>query len=69
MKIVLILIITAVLLTGCSDKPEMTRAQVIAAVKQCQSAGLDAEVTYRHSGDRYGDIVDVNCLPRNPPVR
>jgi hypothetical protein len=45
-------------LVGCADRGNMTREETIAAVKQCEDAGMRAQIV---SNGWTMDTVKVNC--------
>jgi glycosyltransferase A (GT-A) superfamily protein (DUF2064 family) len=50
------------MLTGCNP-PGMTRAEVIAAVKECEAGGLDAEIIQSAVDSR---VLNVVCVTKEP---
>lgn len=80
MKTLTATLTTAALLAGCASSTEppnsalvvereiaaLSRTEVIAAVTECENAGLNALVLYgkrRINGQPSSVVVDVTCLP------
>lgn len=55
----LIAVLFSVGLVGCLPDEEMTRKEVIDAVKQCEDAGMEARLYVNWNSE----IKKINCLP------